>query len=132
MLTRDRAKGETAWVLEKLGTALKPISAKREDQSAVTGRTIAQIAEARDAVWHNNRTSVPAVDLDQLPRSRMTFVELMLAKPVPQLPEGANWQYELLCGRPHKISYVVQSVMWLPKTEAVFTAPQLAKIHNII
>jgi hypothetical protein len=28
----------------------------------------------------------------QLPRSQMTFVEPMLAKPVSELPEGTNWQ----------------------------------------
>ena len=94
-LTRDRAKGETAWVLEKVGQAAKTISTKQDDQSALTGRTMTQIAEARDATWHSNRTSVPGVDLDKLPRSELTFVEPMLAKPVPELPEGSHWQYEI-------------------------------------
>jgi bifunctional non-homologous end joining protein LigD len=74
MLTRYRAKGGTTWVLEKLGAAAKPISAKQDDQSALTGRTMAQIAEARDATRHSNRTSVPGVDVHQLPRSEMAFV----------------------------------------------------------
>jgi bifunctional non-homologous end joining protein LigD len=95
MLMRDRAKGQTAWVLEKIGSATKPVSAKQDDQSALTGRTMAQIADAKDATWRSNRTSVPGVDLDKLPRSPMTFVEPMLAKPVPELPEGSNWQYEI-------------------------------------
>jgi DNA ligase D-like protein (predicted 3'-phosphoesterase)/DNA ligase D-like protein (predicted polymerase) len=94
-LSRDRAKGETAWVLEKAGSAGKPISAKKDDESALSGRNMAQIAEARDATWHSNKTSVPGLDLDKLPRSGMKFVEPMLAKPVTELPEGSNWQYEI-------------------------------------
>jgi bifunctional non-homologous end joining protein LigD len=94
-LTRDRAKGETAWVLEKIGSAGKPISAEKDDESALTGRTMAQVADARDATWHSNRTPIPGLDLDKLPRSEMKFVEPMLAKPVSELPEGQTWQYEI-------------------------------------
>jgi bifunctional non-homologous end joining protein LigD len=94
-LSRDRGKGETAWILEKVGQATRPISARRDDASAVTGRTMAQIAAARDATWHSNRTSVPGVNLNELPSSDMRFVEPMLAKPVAELPEESNWQYEI-------------------------------------
>ncbi len=94
-LTRDRAKGATGWVLEKVAGPSRPISSKQDDQSALTGRTMAQIAEAKDATWHSNKTSVPGVELDRLPQSEMTFVEPMLAKPVSELPEGANWSYEI-------------------------------------
>jgi bifunctional non-homologous end joining protein LigD len=94
-LIRDRAKGERAWVLERVGSAGKPITAKKDDESALSGRTMAQIAEARDATWHSNRTSVPGLDLDKLPRSEMQFVEPMLAQPVEELPEGPEFQYEI-------------------------------------
>jgi bifunctional non-homologous end joining protein LigD len=94
-LTRNWAKGETAWVLEKVASAGKPISAKKDDESALSGRTMAQIADAKDATWHSNRTSIPGLDLDKLPPSDMKFVEPMLAKPVSELPEGSNWQYEI-------------------------------------
>jgi bifunctional non-homologous end joining protein LigD len=94
-LRRDRAKGANAWALEKVGSDMKPIPAKKDNRSALTGRTMEQIAEARDATWHSNRTSVPGLDLDKLPRSEMKFVEPMLAKAVTELPEGAGWQYEI-------------------------------------
>jgi len=94
-LRRDRAKGATAWILEKTGSGMKPLSAKKEDQSALTGRTMAQIADASDATWHSNRTSVPGLALDKLPQSEMKFAEPMLAKPVADLPEGSDWQYEV-------------------------------------
>ncbi|MBV8830580.1 MAG: non-homologous end-joining DNA ligase [Acidobacteriaceae bacterium] len=95
ILRRDRTKGGNSWVLEKTGAALKPVSAKKDDESALTGRTMAQIAGAKDATWHSNRTSIPGLDLDKLPRSEMKFVEPMLAKAVAELPEGSDWQYEL-------------------------------------
>ena len=57
-------------MLEKIGKATQPVSTKQEDQSALTGRTMAQIAAAKDATWHRNRTSVPSIDLDKLPRSQ--------------------------------------------------------------
>ncbi len=94
-ISRDRAKGATAWILEKVGESAKPVSARKDESSALTGRTMAQIAAARDATWHSNRTSVPGVNLDGLPSSDMKFVEPMLAKPVSELPEGPNWQYEI-------------------------------------
>jgi hypothetical protein len=40
------------------------------------------------------------------------FIKPMECLPVEKIPEGDNWTYELLCGRPHKISSVAQRVMW--------------------
>jgi bifunctional non-homologous end joining protein LigD len=47
--------GKTQWLLLKSGTGIKPISKKRDDQSAKTGRTMAQIATQKDAEWQSNR-----------------------------------------------------------------------------
>jgi DNA ligase D-like protein (predicted 3'-phosphoesterase) len=108
-LRRDRAKRDTAWVLERVGEAMKPFSAKKEEVSALTGRTMAQIAEAQDAVWQSNRANViqqqhrdvetpgPMIEkfeLDGLPRVQPAFVEPMQAKLVERLPEGNEWEYE--------------------------------------
>jgi bifunctional non-homologous end joining protein LigD len=43
------------WLLLKTGEAVKPISKKRDDQSAKTGRTMKQIAAQRDAEWQSNK-----------------------------------------------------------------------------
>ena len=56
---------------------------------------MAQIAEANDATWHSKQMPVPGVDLETLPRSGMKFVQPMLAKAVPQLPDGPDWRYEI-------------------------------------
>src|SRR5438067_453769 len=47
--------GKTQWLLLKSGTSVRPISKKRDDQSVRTGRTMAQIAEHKDAEWQSNR-----------------------------------------------------------------------------
>jgi len=47
--------GKNQWLLMKTAGGVKPISKKRDDQSVKTGRTMKQIAAARDAEWQSNR-----------------------------------------------------------------------------
>ena len=55
-LIRTRMEGNKAqWLLLKSGENVRPISKKSDDQSAKTGRTMAQIAKQRDAEWESNR-----------------------------------------------------------------------------
>jgi bifunctional non-homologous end joining protein LigD len=63
-LIRTRMDGNKAqWLLLKSGTGIKPISKKRDDQSAKTGRTMAQIAAQKDAEWQSNREEGKKPDL---------------------------------------------------------------------
>src|SRR5947207_8368843 len=48
-------EGKNQWLLMKTAGGIKPISKKRDDQSVKTGRTMKQIASARDAEWQSNR-----------------------------------------------------------------------------
>src|SRR5438094_6730885 len=48
---RGRDDEKNQWLILKTGADAKPISKKLEDQSVNTGRTMEQIAEARDAEW---------------------------------------------------------------------------------
>ena len=48
-------QGKSQWLLMKTAGGVKPISKKRDDQSVKTGRTMKQIASARDAEWQSNR-----------------------------------------------------------------------------
>src|SRR6266571_3640548 len=50
---RDEAKNQ--WLILKTGADAKPISKRLEDRSVKTGRTMEQIAQARDAEWESNR-----------------------------------------------------------------------------
>jgi bifunctional non-homologous end joining protein LigD len=47
--------GKNQWLLMKTAGGVKPISKKRDDQSVKTGRTMKQIASARDAEWQSHR-----------------------------------------------------------------------------
>jgi bifunctional non-homologous end joining protein LigD len=52
-IRRDNEKNQ--WLILKTGADATPISAKLDDQSVKTGRTMKQIADARDAEWQSNR-----------------------------------------------------------------------------
>ena len=129
VLDGKKAKGEWAlirtrlvgnkpqWLLLKSGASLRPISKKTDDQSAKSGRTLAQIAEERDAEWQSNRdqTESPAkkrktkaklevrsaravgfdVELKGLPAGKPHFAEPMKPKLLEQAPAQGNWIYEL-------------------------------------
>jgi hypothetical protein len=49
--------------------------------------------------------------LRALPQKDATFIEPMECLSVPNLLDGPQWVYEILCGGPHKIS-VAFGVMW--------------------
>ena len=94
LLTKDPSGGNK-WKIEKITSAAKPLSAKRENSSALTGSSMEEIAGHAKDVWHSNRTTVPDLDLDSLPDSEMKFVEPMQCKLVTTLPKGDEWQYEV-------------------------------------
>jgi hypothetical protein len=51
------------------------------------------------------------------------FIEAMECLPVTKMPDGPEWTYEILCGRPHKSSSVAQPVMWRSAKQAAKFAP---------
>jgi bifunctional non-homologous end joining protein LigD len=61
---RGRNDEKNQWLILKTGADAKPISQKLEDQSVKTGRTMEQIAKARDAEWESGRAA------DESPASR--------------------------------------------------------------
>ncbi len=87
VLDGDKAKGEwtlvrirgrddekNQWLILKTGDDTKPISKKMEDHSVKTGRTMEQIAEARDAEWESGRQAdeSPASQFKARIRAAMT------------------------------------------------------------
>ena len=56
VLIKDKDK-ERNWYLMKVEDSMKPLSAKNENASAVSGRTMEQIARDRDRNWHSNRVA---------------------------------------------------------------------------
>jgi bifunctional non-homologous end joining protein LigD len=48
---------QNSWLWIKAGTPLSLLSPKERDASALTGRSMEEIAQAQDAVWHSNRAA---------------------------------------------------------------------------
>ena len=100
----DRNGKGNVWYLVKAGSAMKRPSAKEEDSSALTSRSMERIAKAEDAVWHSNRNtakksrppSATSPDLESLPEMRVKFIEPMLSEEVDELPDDTDtWTYEI-------------------------------------
>ena len=47
--------GKESWFLLKTQEAVSPITPRQDDKSALTGRTMKQIEQAKDAEWISNR-----------------------------------------------------------------------------
>jgi bifunctional non-homologous end joining protein LigD len=60
---RGREGEKNQWLILKTGDDVKPISSNRDDESVKTGRTMKEIADARDAEWQSGRAE------DQSPTS---------------------------------------------------------------
>jgi bifunctional non-homologous end joining protein LigD len=100
----DRDGKGNVWYLIKAGSAIKRISEKRDNSSALTGRNLGQIAKSQDAVWHSNRTGSPKISTvngdgasaTDLPEIRIRFIEPMLSETVDELPDDSDlWSYEI-------------------------------------
>src|SRR5437660_797006 len=116
---RGREGEKNQWLILKTGDDAKPISAKLDDQSVKTDRTMKRIAETRDAEWQSNRVEGqsatsrfkarireavkkkvkeggrgPSLPSD-LPAAKPRFIDPMKAKLVEKPPTTGNWIYEL-------------------------------------
>jgi bifunctional non-homologous end joining protein LigD len=100
----DKDGKDNTWYLIKTGASLTRLSQRKENSSALTGRTLEQISKALDAVWHSNRngqhelpqSKQPILDLGSLPRARVGFMEPMLARAVSELSaDNKEWLYEI-------------------------------------
>jgi bifunctional non-homologous end joining protein LigD len=69
---------------------MKPVSKRQDDTSALSGKTMASLANSKK-IWHSNAT---ASTLTASTRSLLPFFEPMMAKLVKRTPIG-DWQYEI-------------------------------------
>src|SRR3569833_2674166 len=106
------------WLLLKSGEDLPAISARSDDQSILTRRSMNRIASDNAAQWQSNRssqsttkpkpterrasarrarTTPEAVQLTntRLPKRKLAVIEPMIAELVDSLPIGDQWIYEL-------------------------------------
>jgi bifunctional non-homologous end joining protein LigD len=103
LLTKDKGEAKN-WRLTKIAEPMKPVSERKTDESALTGRTMEQIAAERDKEWQSNRSPAaavvaksrtPAIDFAALPTAELRFIEPMQAKLVTELPAGPQVEYEI-------------------------------------
>src|SRR6267143_510507 len=115
--------GKEPWLLIKTGEDMKPISAKADDESVHSGKTMEQIGHPRARVWHSNRASgsppkkekpppekptqksqppkAKSPDsslwtiLEQLPKQTASYIDPMKALLVESPPRGKGWLYEI-------------------------------------
>jgi bifunctional non-homologous end joining protein LigD len=108
------------WLLFKSGEDSSELSARVEDQSVLTKRSLEKIAKDNDAQWQSNRSSsspkperrsppqreskragsrasAQKIELGsaRLPKRKAEFVEPMKATLVETLPKGEDWIYEI-------------------------------------
>lgn len=55
--TRGGSEEKENWLLIKSGDSIRPLSKKKDDESGLTGRTMAKIAADRDKEWQSNHAS---------------------------------------------------------------------------
>ncbi|MDQ2919131.1 MAG: non-homologous end-joining DNA ligase, partial [Verrucomicrobiota bacterium] len=99
ILVKDKREPESnRWLLIKAGESMKAISAKLDDTSAISQRSMAQIAKANDAQWQSNRPAANArrsLRLTSRNPAKPKFIEPMRCKPVTTLPNESNWTFEI-------------------------------------
>ena len=107
VLVKDAGRDgkDNVWYCIKAGASVAPPSIDEEDSSALSRRSMDEIAGAADAVWHSNRNGSDAIvqtdsasdeTLDPLPKDKVKFIEPMLAKSVTELPQDRRaWIYEV-------------------------------------
>jgi len=86
------------WLLIKSGEDMKPLSKSRDDESGLTGRTMAQITREHDAQWESKPRKGAAPK--RLVRSskaapKLKFIPPMKATLVDEPPTHGEWSYEL-------------------------------------
>ena len=120
---RGREGEKNQWLILKTGDDAKPISARLDDQSVTTGRTMKQIAAARDAEWQSNRVEDQSATSQFKARIREAVkkkVNDKVAGRVPRLPAARHGNRN---GRP-----VIASLAKLPAAKPRFIEPMKAKL----
>jgi len=128
---RGRDDEKNQWLILKTGDDANAPSKKLEDQSVKTGRTMKQIAEARDAEWESNRQADESPTSKFKARIRQALKKKASGEVVRQahLPAVASAKRGRLpssgnrSGRP-----AIATLQDLPSAKARFVEPMKAKL----
>jgi len=118
---RDDAKNQ--WLILKTGDDAKPISKKIEDRSVKTGRTMEQIAKARDAEWESGRQA------DESPTSQFKArIRAALKKKQKNEVVGQAHRLPVAKRGNRRGGPTMASLPGLPSAKARFIEPMKAKL----
>jgi bifunctional non-homologous end joining protein LigD len=93
-----RLRDGKQWLLIRGKSDLRPVSKKMDDTSALSGRTMKELAAGKN-VWHPNRGRIEPPKASSVKKQhelplRMRFIEPMKARLVKSPPPG-EWIYEI-------------------------------------
>jgi bifunctional non-homologous end joining protein LigD len=118
---RGREGEKNQWLILKTGDDAKPVSKKMEDRSVKTGRTMNQIAEARDAEWESGR------EADESPTSKFKArIRDAVKKNEKDRIVGEARRQPAKRNNPTQPSRLISAV--LPSAKARFIEPMKAKL----
>jgi bifunctional non-homologous end joining protein LigD len=103
---RPAGADKEEWLLMKTGADEPALTEKQDDQSALSKRSMKQIATAGDAEWISDRPAqatasqrrrVPSStgELKTLPKAKPSFTPPMKCRRVEKPPSGEEWSYEI-------------------------------------
>ena len=122
---RGREGEKNQWLILKTGADARPVSKKLEDHSVKTGRTMRQIAEARDAEWESGR------EADASPTSKFKARIRDALKKKKKL-EVVEQSYRQPVGKrsnpPDAGCPTIENLSDLPSAKARFVEPMKAKL----
>lgn len=98
ILVKDKREPESnKWLLIKAGESMKPITAKADDTSAISKRSMAAIAKANDAQWQSNRPAAGGKSARREVNKKIApkFIGPMQCKAVTALPKEGDWTFEI-------------------------------------
>ena len=114
VLTRGQEEGgRSRWYLIKADRKTLKVPKAKADRSAISGRSMEQIAAKPDREWQSNReethkqpkraganhraqeSEVELPGIDSLPKAKIRFVKPMLARLVNEVPDSPERQYEI-------------------------------------
>jgi bifunctional non-homologous end joining protein LigD len=93
-LVRIKRADDNEWLLIKSGEDLRPVSKKKDDESSLSGRTMARIARDRDAEWQSNGGESNGAKKPEK-KTKLKFIAPMKATLVAEPPARGDWLYEL-------------------------------------
>jgi bifunctional non-homologous end joining protein LigD len=130
---RGREGEKNQWLILKTGDDAKPISNKLEDESVKTGRTMKQIADARDAEWQSGRAEDQSPTSQFKARIREAIKKKVKDEPVAQAPlravasaKAGRLQVAKQDNRSDRLT--IASLPKLPAAKPRFIDPMKAKL----